>query len=86
MIKTISPVMAVSRQVLRLLGEDLPSNKASSMERLAQRAAFDYAALGAVIALKQGDKETNKIEPVILFENYINAVEKIADFVDQLES
>jgi uncharacterized protein (UPF0335 family) len=84
MINTISPVMAVSRHILRLAGENPSLKKAPAMERLARRAGFDYNALGAVLALKQGDEGAQRCEPEMLFENYINAVEKIADFVDKL--
>ncbi|MEI8218232.1 MAG: hypothetical protein WCG51_04210 [Elusimicrobiota bacterium] len=84
MIATISPVIAVSRHIMRLVGEPIPGDKVQAMERLAHLAGFEYAALGAVVALKKGDADALRADPAVLFENYINAVGKLADFVDKL--
>lgn len=84
MIGTISSIVTVSRHVLRLAGDNAPGDRTAAIERLSLRAGFDHAALGTVLALKHGNKEALRRDPIELFEHYINAVEKIADYVDGL--
>lgn len=85
MIASISTFLIVSRHTIRLLGETPPQKRLDALNILANRIGLDPGPFITIFKMKQGDKETLKLDMDNLMEKYLVEIEKIVDFIDNLE-
>jgi len=82
LVKSYSTFSVLFRGALRLFGADVPARKADVIQVLSRHIDFDADVFETVAALRVGEMRTRDVDPDVLFERYLRAVEQVVDAVD----
>lgn len=81
MLGSISSILVLFRNIVRLSGKTPPSKKVDALNVIEQQVKVDTEPFITILKMKDGEKQRQNIES--LFEAYINQIEKVVDFVDK---
>jgi predicted nucleotidyltransferase len=84
LINSISSMLVIFRNVLRLLEENQPLKKLEALGILETRCGLQKSVFENIFRMKQGDKEARKLNQEELFEKYLVEIGKIISLVDGL--
>ncbi|MFC1478146.1 hypothetical protein ACFL57_01645 [Candidatus Margulisiibacteriota bacterium] len=77
-------LMLVFKNILKLLGDPVPSDRSEIIKSLCARTNRDENVLNTIADIAYGKTKCSRHECVSHFNNYLDEWQKIADFVDQL--
>ncbi|MBU0951517.1 MAG: nucleotidyltransferase domain-containing protein [Elusimicrobia bacterium] len=81
LINSISTFLVLFRNVLRLTGQVPPPKKIDALSMLSKQVRINTEPFITVSKIKEGDKAAQKVEIEVLFNSYLNEIEKVIDFV-----
>ena len=84
LISSVSTFLIVSRHILYLLGRTPPAKRLDALNMLSEHIKINTEPFISILKMKNEEKETSKLDPVVIFEQYIEEIEKIVDFVDDM--
>lgn len=79
---SLSTFLVLCRAALRLYQAEVPLKKMEVLPLLSKYVFFDPAVFGIVHDLKAGKKKLKDVDPLRLFEDYLQAVERVVAAVD----
>jgi len=83
MTSSISSFAALFRHALKALGEEPPSNKRATMDRLGSVLGFDPAPFHAIFEIREGRKRGRDVDVQATFDAYLDRVSKISEEMDR---
>ncbi|MDO8462046.1 MAG: hypothetical protein Q7S98_04200 [Deltaproteobacteria bacterium] len=86
LLKSSSSFFALFRGLLRLMGESIPPTKREVLGRLQQRTTLSMTSFEIILEVLAGNKKLSRTEIMPLMEDYLTTVEKVATFVDTIDT
>lgn len=83
MTSSISSFAALFRHTLIALGQEPPSGKRETMNRLSQLLEFDPAPFNAILDVREGRKRGGDVDVQSTFSAYLQGVARVAEEVDR---
>ena len=83
MTSSISTFAALFRHALIALGEEPPSSKRGSMDRLGSVLGFDPSPFHTIFEIREGHKRERDVDVPATFDAYLDRVSKVADEMDR---
>jgi len=82
LINSLSSFLVLFRAALRLWKDEVPKIKIEAVRELSQQLQFDPKIFETIEALKSERLSRKQVVPDVLFAEYLNTIERIADAVD----
>lgn len=82
---SFSPLIVILRNVIRLFEKNPSHKKIELINKLGEITHTDSSVMLTLLKLKDGDRETKKLDAINTAEDYITFLEKVTDFVDSIE-
>jgi len=86
MAESLSTFCVLFRHSLRLAGEEAAFEKRVIVEQAAARFGVDAAPFRTLLDLREGKIKGRDIQPVLLFAQYLEAINKVVEAVDRLDT
>ena len=83
MTASISSFAALFRHALMALGEERPSSKRDTMDRLGTALGFDPSPFHTVFDIREGRKRGRDVDVQATFDAYLDRVSKVAEEMDR---
>jgi hypothetical protein len=83
MTASISTFAALFRHALIALGEEPPSSRRGTMDRLGSVLGFDPAPFQTIFEIREGQKRERDIDVQSTFDAYLDRVSKVAEEMDR---
>jgi predicted nucleotidyltransferase len=83
MTSSISTFAALFRHALMALGEEPPSTKRSTMDRLGSVLGFDPSPFHTIFEIREGRKREREVDVQATFDAYLARVSKVAEEMDR---
>ncbi|MGO8789993.1 MAG: hypothetical protein ACLQVL_21770 [Terriglobia bacterium] len=83
MTSSISTFAALFRHALIALGENSPSTKHATMDRLGSVLGFDPAPFHTIFEIREGRKRERDVDVLATFDAYLNMVSHVAEEIDR---
>lgn len=82
LIGSVSTFLTIFKSILRLAGQTPPQKKTDSLEPLAHLTGINPEPFKKAFRMKEGDRDALKLEPLALFDEYLDEIVRTVDFVD----
>jgi hypothetical protein len=83
MTTSISTFATLFRHALMALGEEAPSSKRSTIDRLGSVLGFDTAPFDAILAIREGTKRERDVDIQATFDAYLQGISKVTEEMDR---
>jgi len=83
MTSSISSFAALFRHALMALGEEPPSSKRETMDRLGSALGFDSSPFHTIFEIREGRKRERDVDVQAIFSAYLDRVSKVTDEIDR---
>jgi hypothetical protein len=82
MTSSISTFATLFRHALIALGEEAPSSKRSTIDRLGSVLGFDTVPFDAILAIREGTKREREVDIQATFDAYLQGISKVTEEMD----
>ena len=84
LVRSVASFATLFRHCFVALGEPVPAAKREAVQRLAERLAFDPAAIHQVLDVREGRIKAGSLNITDVFSRYITAIEQVTAAVDTM--